>query len=271
MTKENQPTVSHTQTFLSGATALAIAMGTMHPLDTIKTCIQKNIKPTHLSRGIVTSATAAWPQGGIRFMVYEKLKRDNLKATGAEKPTILGITYAAVVADLFSSVVKVPREVVTSHMQIYGTNFSSTVAHVMKVKGPMGFFSGFVSTSLRDSPFMVLLFISYELLQTQMEDVFYKTHEKHHIWINAMIGSAAGTIAGALTSPFDVIRTNAMTNLQSTSKATAALYKEGGMKIFFRGTLARSIWWMGVCGMFFPIYEKLKSLYSVKVPNFNSK
>eukprot|EP00835_Amoeboradix_gromovi_P005025 NODE_435_length_8649_cov_0.394386.p4 type:complete len:289 gc:universal NODE_435_length_8649_cov_0.394386:8172-7306(-) len=269
MTKDTSLSVSHTQTFLSGATGLAIAMGTMHPLDTIKTCIQKNVKPKNLSRGIVTSATAAWPQGGIRFMVYEKLKRESMDATGKDKPTIFGITYAAVVADICSSIVKVPREVVTSHMQINGTSFSNTISHVMKIRGPIGFFTGFISTSLRDSPFMVLLFISYELLQNQFEDVIYKTHEKHHIWINAMIGSAAGSIAGALTTPFDVIRTNAMTDLKSTTRTTADLFKQGGVKIFFRGTFARSVWWFGVCGVFFPIYEKLKGLYSIKSPNFN--
>eukprot|EP00834_Sanchytrium_tribonematis_P001408 NODE_34_length_36538_cov_0.612854.p16 type:complete len:267 gc:universal NODE_34_length_36538_cov_0.612854:35614-36414(+) len=262
MTKE-VPNISHTQTFLSGATALAIAMGTMHPLDTIRTCIQKNIKPQNLSRGIVTSATAAWPQGGIRFMVYEKLKKDNMIKTGLEKPTITGITYAAVIADLCSSIVKVPREVVTTNMQINGTNFGDTVRHVLKVKGPLGFFTGTVSTSLRDSPFMVLLFISYELLQSQLEDVFYKTHEKHHIWINALIGSTAGGIAGGLTTPFDVIRTNAMISLTSTGKTTSNLYREGGVKIFFRGFAARSIWWMGVCGVFFPLYEKFKYYYII--------
>ena len=259
MTEEN-----HTHIFLSGATALALAMGTMHPLDTIKTCLQKNVKPQNLSRGIITSATAAWPQGGIRFMVYEKLKRDNLIATGQDKPTILGITYAAVVADLFSSIVKVPREVVTLHMQLHGTSFSKTIVHVLNKKGPLGFFTGFVSTSMRDSPFMVLLFISYELLQTQLENVFYKTHERHHIWINALIGSAAGSIAGALTTPFDVIRTNAMSDLKSTFSTTIGLYRQGGVPIFFRGLLARSVWWMGVCGVFFPTYEKLKTSETLK-------
>jgi len=74
---------------------------------------------------------------------------------------------AAVVGDTFSSVVKVPREVVTSHLQA-GTgagNFQQTVRHILHTEGARGLYRGFWAITARDWPFMTILFSSYELLK----------------------------------------------------------------------------------------------------------
>ena len=65
----------------------------------------------------------------------------------------------------------VPREVITARLQVGhdakliaqgGSPLWITVKQILKEKGPMGFFRGFWSTTIRDWPFMVILFTTYE-------------------------------------------------------------------------------------------------------------
>jgi hypothetical protein len=56
-----------------------------------------------------------------------------------------------------------------------------------------------------------------------------------------------GALAGFLTTPFDVIKTNIMTSsvAKSTSIPSVAkqIWKTGGLTRFFVGGSARTVWW----------------------------
>ncbi|RUS26100.1 hypothetical protein BC938DRAFT_471234 [Jimgerdemannia flammicorona] len=111
----------------------------MHPLDTLKTRIQADTKSTTaaqrwkvvfthetfraLGKGFFVSAIGAAGQGGARFSTYELTKSYFLpdKKTGKKNNpyfptlgTIPATAISAVVGDLASSVIKVPREVITA-------------------------------------------------------------------------------------------------------------------------------------------------------------
>lgn len=97
----------------------------MHPIDTIKTRIQADpsgnwrqvvfSKSTlhSLGKGFFVSALGAAGQGGARFSTYEFCKS---KMLPKEKNalTIPVTALSAVLGDLASSVIKVPREVITA-------------------------------------------------------------------------------------------------------------------------------------------------------------
>ena len=74
-----------------------------------------------------------------------------------------GIAVSAVSADFASSVVKVPRELITQRMQTgqYKSSWQA-VRGIFREGGVTGFFRGYASTASRDTPFMLLLFLSYE-------------------------------------------------------------------------------------------------------------
>jgi solute carrier family 25 S-adenosylmethionine transporter 26 len=117
--------------FIAGAVSLSFSYSCMHPLDTIKTRIQANTSTNSfkaiftretarsLSKGFFASVVGAAGQGGARFSTYEYCKSHLLpkKGQGASVGN-LGVIPAtalsAVIGDLASSVVKVPREVVTA-------------------------------------------------------------------------------------------------------------------------------------------------------------
>ena len=74
-----------------------------------------------------------------------------------------GIAVSAIAADFASSVVKVPRELITQRMQTGQYKSSWKAVHsIFREDGFTGFFRGYASTASRDAPFMLLLFLSYE-------------------------------------------------------------------------------------------------------------
>ncbi|KAI8929965.1 mitochondrial carrier domain-containing protein [Entophlyctis helioformis] len=80
---------------------------------------------------------------------------------------------SAITGDFASSIVKVPREVITARLQtahydsLYRASPASshawiTINAIFRQEGLPGFFRGFWSTTARDWPFMVILFTTYE-------------------------------------------------------------------------------------------------------------
>lgn len=151
--------------FCSGGLALATAFAIMHPLDTLKTQIQTNsVNLRHLGRGFAFSFLMAAPQGGLRLSTYELTKSYlPMESDGARAASS---AFAACVGDTFSSIVKVPREVVTARLQsgldteylnaikqkggfLSGSSAYATANLVVQQNGVKGLFRGFWSTTIR--------------------------------------------------------------------------------------------------------------------------
>ncbi|KAI9272360.1 mitochondrial carrier domain-containing protein [Helicostylum pulchrum] len=311
--------------FISGATGLSLSYACMHPLDTIKTRIQADTtgnwrrvvfsKSTlhSLGKGFFVSALGAAGQGGARFGTYEFCK---LRMLPNEKNglTIPVTALSAVIGDLASSVIKVPREVITAKLQIdhYKPNANGVqpnagyvIRQTLIEEGPKGLFRGFWAIAARDSPFMVILLVSYENFKAfhhrSMKEAFENTREyrlKKHNAVAAgsafeeleadiptmrsvVYGGVSGFLAGYLTTPMDVLRTRLIA--QKASKQTMSVVQMAQFMVdkacaqphsssfkksvntynaFFVGAVPRSVWWFGICGIFFPTYETLKSLMS---------
>jgi hypothetical protein len=113
---------------------------------------------------------------------------------------------------------------------------------------------------------------------------------------STLFGGVSGALAGFCTTPFDVIKTKIMTTpVVPGTMSSASIFKVardiiqyqrnviqqninsinggsgsrnglvGSIKVavgpystFFTGATARSVWWFGICSIFFPIYERSK-------------
>ncbi|KAI9495939.1 mitochondrial carrier domain-containing protein [Zychaea mexicana] len=287
--------------FAAGAMGLSLSYACMHPLDTIKTRIQAD--NTHswrriftretarsLGKGFFVSALGAAGQGGARFSTYEFCKSQLIPD---DKKWAIPVTaLSAVIGDLASSVIKVPREVVTAKLQTDHYAGRSTASFVVRQtlaeEGPRGLFKGFWAIAARDSPFMVILLVSYENFKA------FHRRSVHQEWINRVkqqkivasaafeetgiptlqtivYGGVSGFLAGYLTTPMDVIRTRIITERRHQQPVTATdmtrrmLYQASGKpsrmyREFFAGAMPRSCWWFGICAIFFPTYETLKTV-----------
>ncbi|RKP26361.1 mitochondrial carrier domain-containing protein, partial [Syncephalis pseudoplumigaleata] len=195
---------------------------------------------------------------------------------------------AATVGDLTSSIAKVPREVITTRLQA-GTATSSQAAieQVLRAEGVRGLFRGFWSTTLRDVPFMVILFTAYENFklahQRGWRPLGGHPHENGDVegvptLASTLFGGVSGAMAGFLTTPFDVIKTRVMTETRgglgtaslSVRDAARRIMAEARVhprpgtlamaRVFFAGAVPRSVWWFCICSLFFPVYERTKEI-----------
>ncbi|KAJ3054499.1 hypothetical protein HK097_001680 [Rhizophlyctis rosea] len=266
--------------FVAGGTALATAFAIMHPLDTMKTRMQAstsagasgsinirslfNIETARvLGRGFVASVAGAGPQGGLRLATYEFTKTHILatsptRSSNSILPSfgpIPASALSAIAGDFVSSIIKVPREVVTARLQAghyeapaghgpVGT--TDVVRSILRQDGLKGLFRGFWSTTARDWPFMVILFTTYESFKqyhhhitfpvvgssrpfTSSSSVLSPIEERvrasieeemeDHVPIttfkSTLFGGISGFLAGYLTTPFDVIKTKIMLSSRS--------------------------------------------------------
>ena len=241
--------------FMSGGFALATSFAVMHPLDTLKTQIQTNQRNMKgLFRGFAASFLLAFPQGGLRLSSYEACKA---KISQKTNNVAVASALSACVGDTISSIVKVPREIITARLQSGmdiklmhkgGSPTIITFKEIIKTQGPRGLFRGFWSTTARDWPFMCILFSAYESLKSSHHRfVPGKTEEsKIDALYSTVFGGFSGALAGFWTTPFDVIKTGIMTNRAKTVKIVSvvnSLFAAKGYKAFFAGAAARSVWW----------------------------
>ncbi|KAG9070918.1 S-adenosylmethionine transporter [Linnemannia hyalina] len=267
-----KPAYTQTQKFKNhfhaGAVSLSLSYAVMHPLDTLKTRMQvpggKGIAWSAvftretvrlLGKGFLISSIGAGLQGGARFSFYELTKSYLLPPTSRFQtgntppqhpwflPTLSPIpatAISAIIGDLASSVIKVPREVITSRLQTGyysniegGVNAGYVFRAVLREEGVRGLFRGFWSTTARDCPFMVILFTTYENfkayhtrnLQIQItSDPNYIASSPVEVKIppmtSTLFGGISGFLAGYFTTPMDVIRTRIMTFKKSAAVIT---------------------------------------------------
>ncbi|KAI8082002.1 mitochondrial carrier domain-containing protein [Gilbertella persicaria] len=222
--------------------------------------------------------------------------------------TIPVTALSAVLGDLASSVIKVPREVITAKLQIdhykalnQKPNAAFVIRQTLMEEGPKGLFRGFWAIAARDSPFMIILLVSYENFKAfhhrSVREALEKTREYRMKQKGVVAGAAfeeleadiptmrsvvyggvSGFLAGYFTTPMDVLRTRmiAQESVQSVtviemakSMISRSWSRTGASTVrksidtynaFFAGAIPRSVWWFGICGIFFPSYETLKSL-----------
>ena len=178
----------------------------------------------------------------------------------------LTTAFSAMCGDLASSVVKVPREVVTQNLQTgqYSSGMHAFTS-ILRRDGPLGLYRGYVSTALRDIPFMIVMFSVYENVKLYSGGLLAK-----YWWCSALAGAASGGLAGLCTTPVDVVKTRIMTSglaeLRGEGRRLgmwevgSGLVRTEGWRGLMRGAGARSVWWFCVCGVFFPSYEQSKAV-----------
>lgn len=268
-----RPVYSPLANAFAGGVALPLAIGIMHPLDTVRTAMQaalqgdkgflqitQNLGFRGFLRGVGTSILWASPQGAIRLCCYESCK-ENLNEIFDMKPLSVGIS--AIAGDLASSCIKVPRELVTQRMQTgqYRSGWAAA-QKILQEDGAKGFFRGYASTCARDAPFMVLLFLSFEQFKAWKVRLAFANSGPSQLfspWSDmetVLWGGISGAIAGFLTTPFDVVKTRVMTSQVPLSMGEAV--RSIGPLGLFTGAGPRSAWWFCVSSIFFSSFGRLR-------------
>jgi len=214
------------------------------------------------------------------FATYEGMKR-TLPFQGHPLNHLMSASIAEVVGACF----RVPSEVVKTRTQTFAygplaSNSLATARLVWKIDGWGGFYCGFTATVIREIPFTSFQFPMYEFFKWRLarylgrisdDDAKGPSSQQRpplHAYEAAMCASLSGSIAAALTTPLDVVKTRVMLDLNLEDSITHArrpkisllrrfigIYKEEGLRKLYSGTLPRTAW--VACGgaIFLGTYE----------------
>ncbi|RHZ81340.1 hypothetical protein Glove_121g63 [Diversispora epigaea] len=295
----------------------------MHSIDTVKTRLQGQkftkppkyqnmrnayttiLKQEGLVRGLYGGVTPAImgsvPATTIYFGTYEITKR---KITAFGIPDTIAHLTAGSVGDMMASSVYVPSEVLKTRLQLQGRynnphffsgyNYKNTwhaAQMLYKFEGLSAFYNGYRATLLRDVPFSALQFAFYEKFKVwAIRYTTTKQNPQLSLEWEIVIGTLAGGLAGALTTPLDVMKTLLQTQVEKQSKAKKSFsskqtatttsstikishhhyngildglnwnYKHYGISALFRGLWPRVAWTAMQSGMMFVIYEQVLEL-----------
>jgi len=293
------PAPRPTNDVLAGGLARSAAQATIHPIDTIKVRMQMMLskrgsaaKPTtagspkwasrpsnnmgkavastasgmvtgmsSLYQGVGSAAFGAGLALGTYFWFYNSAKRV-LETHAADAPPSLTAFIAGAVGAVGSSFVKVPAAVCIRSVQagVY-PNGVTAFGRILKVTGPRGLYTGYLPTVIEDVPDMAFKFASYETLGS----IYYRAVGKARAEANRIddliVGGAAGSIAAALTTPVDVIKTRMMCDAASRPtifSAARAVAAEGRIGAWFAGVGPRSLSSGINSAVFFMFLESLR-------------
>ncbi|KAF5022733.1 hypothetical protein F66182_5214 [Fusarium sp. NRRL 66182] len=242
-----------------------------------------------LYQGIGSVVLATLPAAGLFFSTYESAKRVIGDATPLPQPLVH--SSASGVAEMASCLVLAPAEVIKQNAQMLQSDSrsaprpgSSTSLQAFRQLAGDGasrrLFTGYTALVARNLPFTALQFPIFEHVRT----MYWKSRgpdaaEPSLIQTGLVTGlsaGSAGSIAAFITTPSDVVKTRMMLSAGNQGQSEVAariegnrpkkgawtvskeVYRERGVRGFFRGAALRSGWTMLGSGLYLGSYEMAK-------------
>lgn len=262
-----------TPALLAGALAGTTVDLTLFPLDTLKTRLQSSAGFlasggfTGVYRGVGSAIIGSAPGAALFFCTYETTKaafarrRDVLDSNiPGDRGNSRAIEHmvAASLGEVAACSIRVPTEVVKQRAQ--AGQYSSSLLTLKAILGQFKhigvtgvwreLYRGWSVTIMREVPFTIIQFPLWESMKA------YRKRGSGRDTVNAvesgLMGSLAGAVAAAATTPLDVLKTRMM--LEREKKPTRVILKEimagGGPKAFFAG-LGPRVMWISIGGAIF--------------------
>lgn len=234
---------------MAGGIGGLIGDSCMYPLDTVKTrqqgapnelkykstlkAFRTLLREEGVFRGVYggysPAALGSFPSTMTFFLVYESSKR--LMINDMKLPEPVAHFTSGFLGDLASSFIYVPSEVLKTRLQLQGRynnpyfysgyNYKGMIDAVQTITRKEGFsalFYGYKATLIRDLPFSALQFAFYEKLHTMAQEYVGQNNDMG-VGFELATGGIAGGLAGAITTPLDVVKTRIQTQLTDSTSA----------------------------------------------------
>ncbi|CAL1616083.1 unnamed protein product [Knipowitschia caucasica] len=274
----------------AGAVAGILEHTVMYPVDSVKTRMQslqpdpnaqyrsvyealKRIARTEgfwrPFRGLNITILGAGPAHALYFACYERVKRPLSDAIQNGRNSHLANGMAGSVATVLHDAIMNPAEVVKQRMQMYNSPYRGLwdcVRTITHSEGVGAFYRSYSTQLTMNIPFQAVHFITYELMQEQLNP-----NRLYHPGSHILSGAAAGAISAAVTTPLDVCKTllntqenvaldsmNISGHLSGMANAFRTVYRLGGMAAFFKGVQARVIYQTPSTAIAWSVYEFFK-------------
>ncbi|RCH87436.1 hypothetical protein CU098_004197, partial [Rhizopus stolonifer] len=175
-----------------------------------------------------------------------------------------------------ASFIYVPSEVLKTRLQLQGRynnphfvsgyNYQNTwhaTKMIVKYDGFGALFHGFRATILRDVPYSAIQFACYEQFKKIAQHRFREPGQELPIGIDMITGSLAGGIAGAITTPLDVMKTLLQTQIGTKKKpANSDLPPVKHYHGILDGIGPRVFWTSLQSAIMFVVYEQVLHIQS---------
>ncbi|KAJ9583562.1 hypothetical protein L9F63_022096, partial [Diploptera punctata] len=243
---------------------------TLFPLDTLKTRLQSpcGFKASggfkNLYKGVGIAAIGSIPTASLFFCVYNTLKSTMEENMEIKYRPFIHMSCASL-AEVGSCMLKVPIEIVKQRQQ--ASKIKLSPIHIcrkaIELEGYLGLYRGFTTTVLREIPFALIQFTTWEWMKQE-----WRSYSKKDIGVAevAVFGALSGGIAAGTTTPLDVAKTrimlaeklNGSTNGSEklrTSMMIASIFREKGVRGLFIGFIPRTLWMTLGGAIFFGAYQ----------------
>ncbi|XP_018016684.1 probable mitochondrial glutathione transporter SLC25A40 isoform X2 [Hyalella azteca] len=193
----------------------------------------------------------------VRFLLKYKMNCDQWWTAGA----------AGGVARVWSVTVCSPFELVRTKLQAAKISYADLLRSMkqeLRREGVLSLFRGWDATVLRDVPFSMLYWATYDNLKKAAHQ-----QEQPAVPFTLLAGSIAGGVAAAITLPFDVVKTHRQIEIASGSDGRRAsrstlqhlrsIYQQQGVPGLFSGLSPRLVKVMPACAIMISTYEYIKS------------
>ncbi|EEY69048.1 Mitochondrial Carrier (MC) Family [Phytophthora infestans T30-4] len=239
-----------------GSLAGMIEMTIQQPWVAVKNAVQQG-RPlprsiSALYRGLGVSLSSIAPVSAIRFAINGQLLR-RVSGTDAA-PTGQVKVLCSTISGATAAVITGPAEMIMTVQQSKGGGFVATVKAVVEARGVMRLMRGYSATAIRDAIWCAgylalgpLFTREVHRLRPQAFGGYDTATASQKAAASIAGGLAAGLVVVSLTQPVDTIKTvmqgEAMelpSGRGPSMLATAGrIYREGGVRRFYRGIVAR--------------------------------
>lgn len=296
--------------FAAGASARVTAAVLMSPIDTIKTRLQfqgrfKSVRQYEGARhalvtilkeegvlgffkGLPPRLMYITPAAAISFMFYEQFKALLKMYTTGDRTNHNNFIFkhpavpliAGGLARLLGTACRTPFDILRQRLQVQGSLLRSqykglgtfaALRLLIKTEGWRGLWAGYTIAAMRDVPFAMVYFLTYELSK-QAQVLYMKDGE--HAYNHLLAGALAGGCAATCTIPFDVVKTRLQTlatlppeereRYKGILSTFRVILQEEGPRGLTRGLGPRLMYLMPAASLTFTAYEQYKKLLGVQ-------
>lgn len=245
--------------------------------------------PRSLWRGTSVQALNALPCVGLYLVAYDQAFATLQQASASTiSPSVMPM-LSGVAARSVAVLLSAPMENVRTRLYASGEQAGKGVSalHIVRQEVELGgilrLWRGLGPYFLRDVPFSAVYWTVVEHSRTFIFSQLVLSHgagaeargslstghgastnlglsKSMLVATNLISGLTAGVIAGAVTSPVDVVYVNKITSGGSSSSVVARIYSAHGVGGFFRGLLPRVLKVAPSCAIVIASYELFKRL-----------
>jgi len=167
---------------------------------------------------------------------------------------------------IVSDAILTPMDAVKQRLQLrarHYTGITDCIRTIIRNEGALSLYASYTTTLLMNVPYNAVYFASYESLRRLLKR---GTEQEFDAFAHLFAGAGAGSVAAALTTPFDVTKTRLQTQGDIETKyrgminALVTIWKEEGRRGFTRGIQPRILLHSVSSSLCWFTYEAVKYL-----------